>query len=433
MPLDIVIGSQWGDEGKGRIIDLLAGDADIVARFNGGDNAGHSVTVADQLFKLHLIPSGIIQPQTICVMGAGMVVNPQILLEEVDHLTKLGIDASPQRLKLSYAAHLITPAHTALDGAEESEKGKGLLGTTRRGIGPTYADKAQRIGLRAEDLLNEGLLRQKLDRILDHANRLLEHVYNLEPLDKEPIRHAFHSYADRLRPYITNVGALVHDKLNSHGTVLAEGAQGTLLDLDHGTYPFVTSSHPTAPGALLGLGIGPQHIRRIIGITKSFQTRVGEGPFPTEASGDTAARLRGTGEHPWDEFGTTTGRPRRCGWLDAVLLRYTARINGFTEIALTKLDILTNIDPLNIGVSYQRGEHQFKDLPQGPADLSPFSPVLEPLPGWENDLTQIRSWNDLPSAARSYIERVETLTGLSVRLISVGPERDQIIDRSLSE
>jgi adenylosuccinate synthase len=243
-------------------------------------------------------------------------------------------------------------------------------------------------------------------KILDHANKLLEHVYDMEPLDKESIRRAFHTYADRLRPYITNVGALVHDKLSNHGTVLAEGAQGTLLDLDHGTYPFVTSSHPTAPGALLGLGIGPQHIRRIIGITKSFQTRVGEGPFPTEASGDTAARLRGTGEHPWDEFGTTTGRPRRCGWLDAVLLRYTARINGFTEIALTKLDILTNIDPLNICVSYRRGEQQFKNLPQGPADLSP---------------------------ARSYIERVETLTGLSVRLISVGPERDQIIDRSLSE
>ncbi|NOR90717.1 MAG: adenylosuccinate synthase, partial [Anaerolineales bacterium] len=232
MPLDIVIGSQWGDEGKGRIIDLLAGDADIVARFNGGDNAGHSVTVADQLFKLHLIPSGIIQPHTICVMGAGMVVNPQILLEEVDHLTQLGIDVSPQRLKLSYAAHLITPAHTALDGAEESEKGQGLLGTTRRGIGPTYADKATRIGLRAEDLLNDDLLHQKLDRILDHANKLLEHVYDMEPLDKESIRRAFHTYADRLRPYITNVGALVHDKLSNHGTVLAEGAQGTLLDLD---------------------------------------------------------------------------------------------------------------------------------------------------------------------------------------------------------
>ena len=433
MPLDIVIGSQWGDEGKGRIIDLLAGDADIVARFNGGDNAGHSVTVGDQLFKLHLIPSGIIQPHTICVMGAGMVVNPQILLKEVDHLTQLSIDASPQRLKLSYAAHLITPAHIALDGAEESEKGQGLLGTTRRGIGPTYADKAARIGLRAEDLLDEDLLHQKLDRILDHANRLLENVYHQEPLDKEAIQQAFHAYADRLRPYITNVGALVHDELNRPGTVLAEGAQGTLLDLDHGTYPFVTSSHPTAPGALLGLGIGPQHIRRIIGITKSFQTRVGEGPFPTEASDDAAARLRGTGEHPWDEFGTTTGRPRRCGWLDAVLLRYTARINGFTEIALTKLDILSNIDPLNICVSYQRGDQQFKDLPQGPADLFPFSPVLEPLPGWKNDLTQIRSWNDLPSPARSYIERVETLTGLSVRLISVGPERDQIIDRSLSE
>ncbi len=433
MPLDIVIGSQWGDEGKGRIIDFLAGNADIVARFNGGDNAGHSVTVADQVFKLHLIPSGIIQPQTICAMGAGMVVNPRVLLEEVDHLTQLGIDASPQRLKLSYAAHLITPAHTALDGAEESEKARGQLGTTRRGIGPTYSDKAARIGLRAEDLLNKDVLHQKLDRILDHANRLFENVYHQEPLDKEPIQHAFHAYANRLQPYITDVGSLVHDKLNNHGTVLAEGAQGTLLDLDHGTYPFVTSSHPTAPGALLGLGIGPQHIRRIIGITKAFQTRVGEGPFPTESSGDTAARLRGTGEHPWDEFGTTTGRPRRCGWLDAVLLRYTARINGFTEIALTKLDILTNIDPLNICVAYQSGEQQFDDLPQGPADLSPFSPVLEPLTSWEEDLTKIRTWNDLPSQAQAYIERIETLTGLRIRLISVGPERDQIIDRSPSE
>jgi len=433
MPLDIIVGSQWGDEGKGRIIDLLARDADIVARFNGGDNAGHSVTVADQLFKLHLIPSGIIQPHTICVMGSGMVVNPQILLEEIDHLTQLGIDASPQRLKLSYAAHIITPAHTALDGAEESMKGQGQLGTTRRGIGPAYSDKATRIGLRAEDLLNEDHLSQKLDRVLNQANGLLEHVYHQEPLDKEAILHAFQTFADRLRPYITDVGALVHGEISRGGTVLAEGAQGTLLDLDHGTYPFVTSSHPTAPGALLGLGIGPGNIRRIIGITKAFQTRVGEGPFPTEASGDTAELLRGTGEHPWDEFGTTTGRPRRCGWLDGVLLRYTSRINGFTEIALTKLDILSNIDPLNICVSYQRGDQQFKDLPQGPADLSPFKPVFDPLPGWETDLTQIRSWNALPSPARSYIERVETLTGLSVRLISVGPERDQIIDRSLSE
>ena len=433
MPLDIVIGSQWGDEGKGRIIDLLARDADIVARFNGGDNAGHSVTVADQLYKLHLIPSGILQPHTICVMGSGMVVNPRVLIEEIDHLTQHGIDASPQRLKLSCAAHLITPAHTALDGAEEGMRGQGQLGTTRRGIGPTYSDKATRIGMRAEDLLDEDLLPEKLGRILDKANSLLEHVYQQEPLDKETILHAFLGHADRLRPYISDIGVLVHDKIKRQGTVLAEGAQGTLLDLDHGTYPFVTSSHPTSPGALLGLGIGPQHIRRIIGITKAFQTRVGEGPFPTEASKDTAARLRGTGEHPWDEFGTTTGRPRRCGWLDTVLLRYSSRINGFTEIALTKLDILSNIDPLNLCVAYQQGQKQFNDLPRGPADLSAFNPVYESLSGWPDDLTRIKSWNELPPPAQAYVERIEDLTGVQVRLISVGPERDQMIDRSASD
>ena len=429
MPLDIVVGSQWGDEGKGRIIDLLARDADIVARFNGGDNAGHSVTVGDQLFKLHLIPSGIIHPHTLCVMGAGMVINPEILLAEIDQLSQLGIDASPERLKLSHAAHLITSAHTALDGAEESEKGKEQIGTTRRGIGPTYADKANRIGLRAEDLLDEDMLSKKLDTLLDHANRLLEQIYHQEPLKKKPIQQAFQAYAGRLRPYISDVSTLVQDNLHDQGNVLAEGAQGTLLDLDYGTYPFVTSSHPTAPGALLGLGIGPQHIRRIIGITKAFQTRVGEGPFPTEVSGDTALRLRGTGEHPWDEFGTTTGRPRRCGWLDAVLLRYTSRINGLTEIALTKLDILSNIDPVNICVAYQSGEQLFDDLPRGPADLSPFSPILEPLSGWEDDLTQINSWNELPTQAKAYVERIEILTGLRIQLISVGPERDQVIHR----
>jgi adenylosuccinate synthase len=431
MPLDIVIGTQWGDEGKGRITDLLAAEADVVARFNGGDNAGHTVTVEDQLFKLHLVPSGIVHPHTTCLMGSGMVVNPARLLEEIDSLAALGVDVSPDRLKLSYAAHIITPAHIAIDGAEEARRSEGGIGTTRRGIGPAYTDKATRSGLRA------GMMRSpegfadlvRLNTLA--AGEVLAKVYQFDAPDPEQAAAVYCQYAERLAPYLADVGALTAQALADDKVVLAEGAQGTLLDLDHGTYPYVTSSHPTTSGALAGLGVGPSHLRRIIGVTKAFQTRVGGGPFPTELFDETAERLRGTGEQPWDEFGTTTGRPRRCGWLDGVLLRYATRVNGMTEIALTKLDILSGLDPIRICTAYQWDDDLYEDFSPSTADLSDLIPQYEELPGWEEDLMEARFWGDLPREAQNYIRRVQEITGLRVRLISVGPERGQVIHQGV--
>jgi adenylosuccinate synthase len=433
MPLDVIIGAQWGDEGKGRITDLLAADADIVARYSGGDNAGHTITVGEQIFKLHLVPSGIVHPHTTCLLGSGMVVNPAILLEEIDHLGSLGVDVSPNRLKLSSAAHVLTPAHIALDGAEETHRSGDMLGTTRRGIGPAYKDKAARSGLRLGALRRPEEFASQVQEHMQAAGEVLEKIYGLDPLDPVEVAGIYCEYAKRLRPYLTDVGAYVAQALEDGKTVLAEGAQGTLLDLDHGTYPFVTSSYPTTPGALLGLGVGPKHLRRIIGVTKAFQTRVGSGPFPTEVFEETAERLRGTGEKPWDEFGTTTGRPRRVGWLDGVLLRYAIRVNGFTELALTKLDILTDLDPLKLCLAYRHEEDRYPDLPDGPADLSPFTPEYEELPGWHTDLWEVHHWDDLPPEAQSYIGRVEEHTQLKVRLTSVGPEREQVIRRDIGD
>ena len=431
MPLDVIIGAQWGDEGKGRITDLLAAEADIVARYSGGDNAGHTITVGEQIFKLHLIPSGIVHPHTTCLLGSGMVVNPAILLEEIDHLESLGVDVSPNRLKLSSAAHVLTPAHIALDAAEETRRSGEMLGTTRRGIGPAYKDKAARSGLRLGAMRQPEEFASQVKEHMQAAGEVLERIYALDSPDLDEVAGTYCEYAKRLRPYLTDVGGHVAQSLEDGKTVLAEGAQGTLLDLDHGTYPFVTSSYPTTPGALLGLGVGPKHLRRIIGVTKAFQTRVGSGPFPTEVFEETAERLRGTGENPWDEYGTTTGRPRRVGWLDGVLLRYAVRVNGFTELALTKLDILTGLIPLKLCVAYRRDKDRYPDLPDGPADLSPFTPEYGELPGWHTDLWQVHSWDDLPPEAQSYIRRIEELTKLKVRLISVGPEREQVIRRDI--
>ncbi|MGD2161509.1 MAG: adenylosuccinate synthase [Anaerolineales bacterium] len=429
MPLNLIIGAQWGDEGKGRITDLLAEDADIVARFSGGDNAGHSVTVGDQLFKLHLIPSGIIQPGTVCCLGSGMVINPKKLIEEMDQLEALGVDVSPARVRISGAAHIITPAHILLDSAKEMQRGDDQIGTTKRGIGPAYTDKTARSGIRVEAMLDPESLRQKMKAHLTGASILLENVFAYEKPAIEESVQAFLGFAERLRPYIAEVGSLIAEALQAGQKVLAEGAQGTLLDLDHGTYPFVTSSHPTTAGALLGLGVGPGHLERIVGVTKAFQTRVGEGPFPTELSGKLANQLRGTGENPWDEFGTTTGRPRRVGWLDGVLLRYAQRVNGFTELAITKLDILSGLNDIQFCTGYSTKNGLFEQLPSSPSDLSPYEPVYERLDGWDEDITDIKSWSELPSPAKKYIEFIEAFTGLPVRLISVGPERDQVIRR----
>jgi adenylosuccinate synthase len=427
--LDIIIGTQWGDEGKGRVVDLLAAQADYVARFNGGDNAGHTVTVGAQTFKLHLIPSGIVHPHTVGVIGNGLVVNPRVLLNEMETLRVAGVEVSPERLKISYAAHLITPAHLALDAAREAARGKGKIGTTLRGIGPAYNDKANRSGLRFETLLDAEGFADAVRAHTEAANAQLTRLYGAEPLDPEAVAAEYGEYARRLAPHIADTSALLTRALQAGKNVLAEGAQGTLLDIDHGTYPFVTSSNPTAAGALTGLGVGTRYVGRILGVTKAFQTRVGEGPFPTEVFEETALRLRGTGANPWDEFGTTTGRPRRVGWLDGVLLRYAVRVNGISELTVTKLDILSGLHPLRICTAYRAGERIHEELPLGPADLSPFEPVYEELPGWEADLTAVRRWEDLPAEAQAYIRRIEAIADVPVTMVSVGPEREQVVVR----
>lgn len=428
MPLDIIVGVQWGDEGKGRVVDLLAREADFVARYNGGDNAGHTVTVGDKIFQLHLIPSGIIHPHTVAAIGNGLVVNPEVLLKEISELENAGIDVSPERLRISHAAHLITPAHRAMDRAQEAWRGNAKIGTTLRGIGPAYTSKVTRHGLRFADMLD---LETFLPAILEHVreiNHQLAALYEAEPLDEDLTAGEFEEYAQRLRPYIGDVSGMLESALVRGRRVLAEGAQGTLLDLDHGTYPYVTSSNTVAPSAPLGLGLGPGYVERVVGVTKCFQTRVGAGPFPTEITGEAALRLRGTGDKPWDEFGTTTGRPRRVGWLDGVLLRYSCRVNGLTELALTKLDILTGIDPLRICTAYRDGDEVVQDLPYGPTRLERFQPIFEDLPGWDSDVSRVKSWEDLPPQARAYILRIEEIGAAPVRLVSVGPEREQVVE-----
>jgi adenylosuccinate synthase len=429
MPLDILIGTQWGDEGKGRITDLFAADADLVARFSGGDNAGHTVTVGEKAFKLHLIPSGILHDHVLCILGSDMVVHPGKLLQEIDLLAEAGVNVSPERLKLSNAAHLITPAHIALDTAMEQARQADQLGTTRRGIGPAYVAKAARSGLRTTSMSDPTRCVRLVRDAIQSANRTLSNLYQADELDPDQIADEYGSYAQRLRPYLAETGALIYEQLNQEKNVLAEGAQGTLLDIDHGTYPYVTSSHPTAAGALFGTGVGFKHVRRIIGVTKAFQTRVGSGPFPTELLDETGDKLRGTGENPWDEFGTTTGRPRRCGWLDGVLLQYAARVNGLTELALTKLDILSGLNPLQICTSYAGKQGALSPAEINMASLEDVRPTYTLLEGWTQELQATRFWGDLPPEAHAYVRYIEALSDLRVRWISVGPEREQMIYR----
>lgn len=428
MPLDILVGAQWGDEGKGRMVDLLAAQADLVARYCGGDNAGHTVTVGEQTFKLHLIPSGVIHPHTIGILGSGMVINPAVLFTEIETLVNAGIDIHPDRLQISFAAHLITPAHLALDQALEQQRGADKIGTTLRGIGPAYTDKVGRRGLRVGSMLHPQAFQGELRQHLEAANHLLTSLYGAAPLEIPPILAQYLEFARQMAPYIKDVSATLTAALQNHQLILAEGAQGTLLDLDHGTYPFVTSSSTTASGALNGLGLGVGCVGRVIGVTKAYQTRVGAGPFPTELDGPIAEHLRGTGENPWDEYGTTTGRPRRVGWLDMVLLRYAARINGLTELVLTKMDVLSGLKTLKLAVSYRLEDHVYEDLPLGPGGLGTFQPVYEEMPGWEADIREARSWDDLPDAACDYILHIEELIGIPVRMVSVGPEREQWVE-----
>ncbi len=427
MPLEIIIGTQWGDEGKGRVVDLLSKQADYVARFNGGDNAGHTVTVGEKLFKLHLIPSGIIHTHTTAVIGNGVVINPQVLLNEMKMLQDNGIEVSPRRLLISHAAHIITPGHLALDRAQETALGNTKIGTTMRGIGPAYTDKVSRNGIRMEQMLDPTSFKDSLTRHLEAVNQKLVILYHAEPVEIPLIIDDYLDYAQKLCPYIKDISAVLYEALRSSKNVLAEGAQGSLLDLDHGTYPFVTSSSPTSAGAFTGLGIGASNQAHVIGVTKAFQTRVGSGPFPTELFDETAQKLRGSGANPWDEYGTTTGRPRRVGWLDLVLLRYAIRINGINELTMTKLDILSGFDQIYLCNSYLSSGNISSDLPLGPAYLDPYQPEYESMAGWKEEIRGIRNWNDLPDHAQTYVKKVAELCRVPIHLVSVGPERDDII------
>ncbi len=420
----VVVGTQWGDEGKGRVVDGLARQADVVARYNGGDNAGHTVVAEGHTLKLHLIPSGALHDHLVLLIGAGLVVNPKQLVAEMDELASLGVDVSPSRLKLSAAAHIILPTHRALDGAHEASRGSEAIGTTKRGIGPTYADKASRVNVRAGDMAEPDRFAERVAQRVEAHNERLER-YGQEALSAEEAVQTYRQYAERLAPHLVDGSALIGETLEAGKVVLCEGAQGLLLDLDHGTYPYVTSSSTTAGGATTGLGFGPKHVSRVLGVVKAYTTRVGEGPFPTELVGEVGDRIRSAG----NEFGTTTGRPRRCGWLDLPIVRYAVRINGLDELALTKLDVLSGLEKLRIAVAYQRGGERVDHFPAefGIEALSKWTPVYEESSGWEEDITGVRRREDLPAAAQAYVSAIEDFVGVPVTFIGVGPGREEAI------
>jgi adenylosuccinate synthase len=428
MPITALIGAQWGDEGKGHIADSLAAQSSIVARYNGGDNAGHSITIGDQLVRTHLIPAGAFHPETICVLGAGMVINLRSLAREVDELNALGANLTPDRLKIDRAAQLLLPGHIALDGASESDRGDQAIGTTKRGIGPAYSDKAARVGLRAGLLSDRSTFEAAARAHIDRSNNRLRKDFDQAPIDPEAIITEYGALADRFAAHLTDVNALIHTALERDEHILAEGAQGTLLDLDHGTYPFVTSSSTIAGGVLTSLGVGPKTVTRVIGVAKAFCSRVGAGPFTTELKDALGDRLRGTGSNPWDEFGSTTGRPRRTGWLDLVALKYAARLNGLTELVLTKLDILTGLNPLQVCIAYSYRDEAINNFPNDLSILNECKPIYTELPGWHEDVSNARDIAELPLAVQAYLHQIETFTGVKVTYVSVGPERSQIFE-----
>jgi adenylosuccinate synthase len=412
----VIVGAQWGDEGKGKIVDLLAQDSDLVCRYQGGPNAGHTIIVDGETFKIRQIPSGVLRGKT-CVIGAGCVVDPEVLLAEIDELESRGI--STDVVHVSGEAHLIMPWHVAIDRASERRLGKLQIGTTKRGIGPCYADKAARLGIRVQDLLDPKILRQKIEVALAEKNVWLERVYGVPPLELEALAAQLESFAQRLRPYVSDTSLLVDRALREARNVLLEGAQGTLLDLDHGTYPFVTSSNTVAANAATGIGIGPNRIDRVIGVAKAYVTRVGEGPFPTEIEGTDQERVRQFGV----EFGTVTGRERRCGWLDLVALRFAVRVNGITSLALTKLDVLSHFSELPVCVAYRlRDGTETQEFPAHQSDFHHCRPIYESLAGWSVPLT-----NGLPDAARAYVEFVENALGVEISLVGTGAERERVV------
>jgi adenylosuccinate synthase len=424
VPATVIVGAQWGDEGKGKIVDLLAQDSDIVCRYQGGPNAGHTIVVGDDTFKIRALPSGIVRGKP-CVIGNGCVVDPEVLIGELDDFERRGHSTS--EVYLSGNAHLIMPWHLAIDQASERRLGKLAIGTTKRGIGPAYADKAMRLGIRVQDILDAKILRQKIAVALAEKNLWLERVYESEPFDLDTVAAQYEGYAQRLRPYVTDTSLYVDNALRDGKHVLFEGAQATLLDLDHGTYPFVTSSNPVASSAATGVGIGPQRIDRVIGVAKAYVTRVGEGPFPSEIEGPDQETMRELGH----EYGTVTGRSRRCGWLDLVALRYAVRVNGIDQLALTKLDVLSHFAELPVCVRYRlRGGEETRDFPAHQSDFHAARPVFDLLPGWSEPLDDCASADDLPDAARRYVELVERELGVEVTLIGTGAERTSVLTRA---
>lgn len=423
MPTKVVIGAQWGDEGKGKITDILAGDADVVVRSSGGNNAGHTVEADGVQYKLHLMPSGIINKGTLCLIGNGVVVDPKVLIGEIDMLTEKGIDVSGLRIDLR--AHVIMPYHRELDSLAEEAKGADKIGTTKSGIGPCYMDKAERIGIRICDLMNTELFRKKARANIEHKNKIITLIYGGEALDADRIIDEYLGYADRLRKYTADTSVLLYNAIKENKNVLFEGAQGTLLDLDLGTYPFVTSSHPISGGVCIGAGIGPTLIDECIGIAKAYTTRVGKGPFPTELFDEYGDLIRNNG----NEFGTTTGRPRRTGWFDAVIVKFAVRTSSLTSIALNKIDTLSDIGTLKICVGYNKNGEFTDEFPPSLEELELCEPVYEEMPGWEGDISSCKSYDELPENAKKYIERIEQLIGCKVSMVGVGPERTQNLMR----
>ncbi|MHB1136778.1 MAG: adenylosuccinate synthase [Coriobacteriia bacterium] len=419
----VLVGAQWGDEGKGKITDLIADDFDYVVRFQGGNNAGHTVIHAGKTLKLHLIPSGIMYPHITPVIGNGCVIDPKVLLEEIDRLE--ADDISTHRLLISCNAHLIMPYHRDLDGASERRLGSLEIGTTRRGIGPAYMDKASRMGLRIQDLIDEHIFRKKLEAALVEKNDILEKVYGLPTYTVDEIAEEYLTYAERIKPHIAETSVLINKALDADQWVLFEGAQGALLDLDHGTYPFVTSSSPTAGGACTGVGVGPKRIDRVLGIAKAYITRVGSGPFPTELSDEVGRSLIEVGA----EYGTTTGRERRAGWFDGLIARFAVQVNGLTDLVITKLDVLSHLDSIKVCVAYEYEGTRYNDLPAHQTAFHHAKPIYEELPGWKTDITGCRTFEELPKNAQDYIAYIEDLAEVPVAMIAVGPSREQTIMR----
>ena len=417
----IVIGAQWGDEGKGKITDLLSRSADVVVRSQGGVNAGHTVVVQGQIFKLHLIPSGILYPETECIIGSGTVIDPQVLIEEIEQLKALNV--SVDNLFISQTAHVTMPYHRLIDRAAEERRGEYKIGTTGRGIGPTYADKSERTGIRILDLMNEELLQRKLEWAINYKNVILEKIYNVTPLKSDEVIAEYLKYADILRPFVIDSSLKVDEAVREKKNILFEGAQGTLLDLDHGTYPYVTSSNPIAGGACVGAGVGPTIIDRVIGVAKAYATRVGEGPFPTELNESIGQLLGDRGA----EFGTTTGRRRRCGWFDAVIGRYAVRINGLDCLAITKLDVLDELEEIKVCVAYEVDGQTCHHFPSNASTFAQCQPIYQTLPGWQQDTTHCRTLKDLPSQALDYLKFLAELMEVPIAIVSLGASRDQTI------